>query len=75
MYAQQYFPDTVWQTKKPVEVRMKQQVLDSAVAFAIRNENKADYDLRIATLKAYAREPYYKMMGPYKERGKPAGII
>lgn len=74
-YSQNYFPDTVWQTKKAAEVKMKQQLLDSAVSFAIRNENTADYDLRIATLKAYVREPYYKLMGPYKERGKPAGII
>jgi hypothetical protein len=73
--AQQYYPDSVWQTKTPAEVKMKGALIDSAVAFALRNENKADYDLRIATLKSYASEPYYKMMGPYKHRGKPAGLI
>ena len=50
-------------------------MLDTAIRFAIRNETKIDYDLRIANLKAYANEPSYKLFGPTKERGKPAGII
>lgn len=31
--------------------------------------------MRIANLKAYANEPSYRMLGPMKERGKPAGLI
>jgi len=54
---------------------MKQQLVDSAVAFAVRNENKVEYDLRIANLKAYANEPYYKQLGPFRHRDKPAGVI
>lgn len=50
-------------------------MLDSAVRFAIRNETKTDYDLRLAVLKAYANEPDYKILGPTRHRGKPAGII
>jgi len=30
-------------------------------------------DLRIANLKGISREPEYKMLGPMKERGGPAG--
>ncbi len=75
-YSQQpYFPDSTWQTKKPAELKMNGALIDSAVSFAIRNETKTDYDLRIANLKAYANEPDYKIAGPMRERGKPAGII
>jgi CubicO group peptidase (beta-lactamase class C family) len=75
-YTQQlYFPDSTWQTKKPAELKMNAVLLDSAVNFAIRNETKTDYDLRIAILKAHANEPNYRIAGPTRERGKPAGII
>ena len=75
-YGQQsYFPDSNWQTKKPTELKMNAQLLDSAVSFAIHNETKTDYDLRIANMKAYANEPNYRIAGPMRERGKPAGII
>jgi CubicO group peptidase (beta-lactamase class C family) len=70
-----YFPDSEWKTKAPAELKMDAQLLDSAVNFAIQNETKTDYDLRIANLKAYAREPNYRILGPMKERGKPAGVI
>jgi len=70
-----YYPDSVWQTKKFVELKMNQQLLDSAVSFAIHNDSKTDYDLRIANMKAYASEPDYRIAGPMRERGKPAGII
>ena len=75
-YSQQlYFPDSTWQTKKPAELKMNAQLLDSAVSFAVHNETKTDYDLRIANMKAFANEPNYRIAGPMRERGKPAGII
>ena len=75
-YSQQlYYPDSTWQTKKPGELRMNAVLIDSAVNFAIRNETKTEYDLRIANYKAHEREPGYRIAGPMKERGKPAGII
>ncbi len=72
---QAYFPGAEWQTKKPEEVRMNKALLDSAVRFAINHENKVERDLRIANMKSYAREPGYKIVGPMKERGLPAGLI
>jgi CubicO group peptidase (beta-lactamase class C family) len=76
VYSQElYYPDTAWLIKKPAELKMNPQLIDSAISFAIRNETKTDYDLRIANLKAYANEPGYKITGPMKPRGKPAGII
>jgi CubicO group peptidase (beta-lactamase class C family) len=70
-----YYPDSDWQMKKPKEVRMNAVLLDSAVRFAIANEVKIDNDLRIANMKAYTREPNYRILGPMRERGKPAGLI
>jgi CubicO group peptidase (beta-lactamase class C family) len=76
IYCQQlYFPDSVWQIKKPAELKLNAQLIDSAVSFAIHNETKTDYDLRIANMKAYANEPNYRIAGPMRQRGKPAGII
>ena len=76
IYSQQlYFPDSNWQTKKPAELKMNASLIDSAISFAIQNETKTDHDLRIANLKAYANEPNYRIAGPMRERGKPAGII
>jgi CubicO group peptidase (beta-lactamase class C family) len=74
--AQQfYFPDADWQIKKPEELKMSKQWLDSAIRFALHNENKVERDLRIANMKAYSREPGNKIIGPMKERGGPAGLV
>jgi CubicO group peptidase (beta-lactamase class C family) len=70
-----YYPDTAWQVKAPAELKMNKLLLDSAVNFAIAHENKVDRDLRIANLKAYSDEPDYKITGPMKGRGGPAGLI
>ena len=70
-----YFPDTDWQVKKASELKMNQLLLDSAVTYAIFHENKVEKDLRIANLKSYSNEPGYKIIGPMKERGAPAGLI
>ena len=72
---QPYFPDAVWQLKKPEELKMNKALLDSAVATALKSENKVERDLRIANLKSYSREPGYKIIGAMKERGGPAGLV
>ena len=70
-----YYPDTVWQTKKPADQKMNAQLLDSAVNFALNNDSKTNYNLKIANYQAYNNEPGYRIAGPIKDRGKPAGII
>jgi Beta-lactamase len=72
---QPYFPDADWQIKKPEELKMNKKWLDSAITFALNNENKVERDLRIANMKAYSKEPGYKIIGPMKERGEPAGLV
>ena len=70
-----YFPDTSWQVRTAADLKMNKQLLDSAVNFALTHENNVDTDLRIANLKAYSHEPGYKILGPTKKRGGPAGLI
>ena len=72
---QPYFPDAEWQTKKPEELKMNKVLLDSAISLALKSENNVDRDLRIANMRSYSREPDYKIIGPMKERGGPAGLV
>lgn len=70
-----YYPGETWETKSPSEVKMNASMVDKAVQFAIDNENSVETDLRIANIKAFGREPNYRILGPTKKRGKPAGLI
>lgn len=70
-----YYPDKTWESKAPSDLKMNAELLNSAIKFALTNENKVERDLRIANLKSYVREPDYKILGPMKERGGPAGLI
>ena len=73
-HAQQiYYPGSEWEVKKPGELTMNQAVIDSAVSLALKYENRVERDLRIANIKSYSREPDYKIIGPMKQRGGPAG--
>lgn len=57
---------------------MNASLLDSAVRFALQHEVAMDTDLCLANIKAYsvnAREPNYRILGPMKDRGKPAGLV
>ena len=73
--AQQYYPSSEWQIKKPEELGMNKKKLDSAVKVALQNENAVDRDLRVAILKSYANEPDFKILGPTKQRGASTGVI
>ncbi len=70
-----YFPGAEWEIRKPEELKMNKMWLDSAVSYAIKNESKVEYDLNIAILKAYGKEPGFNIVGPVKPRGGPAGMI
>lgn len=76
LYSQSiYYPGSSWQTKTAKEVGMNSDKLKAAVDFALNNENKVEKDLRIANIKAFGREPNYRILGPMKKRGNPAGLI
>jgi len=76
VFSQQaYFPGKEWQRKKPTEVNMKSAPVDSAVQFALHNDSRTDYDLRIAITKSFGREPGFEILGPTRPRDKPSGLI
>jgi len=72
-----YFPDRgiEWETRDPDKLGMNVAKLNEAVKFAQENEYQGAYDLKIAILEGFSREPYHYLAGPTKDRGKPAGVI
>lgn len=70
-----YFPSKNWERKSASDLKINPAKLDSAVALALRSENKVEKDLRISMLKSYALEPDYKIIGPTKMRGGSAGLV
>jgi len=72
-----YFPPAGanWEQKSPSELGFNPTNLQSAVDFALANNNSVETDLRIAILKAFSREPYHRIVGPTRDRGLPAGMI
>lgn len=75
--AQQlYFPERHdWEERAPTDLGLDAEKVQKAVAFAQAHEYEGERDLRIATLKSFAHEPYHELAGPVRERGGPAGII
>lgn len=71
MAQQTYYPDASWQTNTAQQAGVNKQRLDSAIAFAMANENKVEKDLRLANIKAYSREPGYAIIGPHERTGRP----
>jgi CubicO group peptidase (beta-lactamase class C family) len=70
-----YFPDKNWETKDPTSLGINAAELQSAVDFALENDNRVQRDLRLAILEAYSREPNHSIVGPTRDRGNPAGLI
>ncbi|HEX5872827.1 MAG TPA: serine hydrolase [Longimicrobium sp.] len=64
-----------WERRAPAQVGMNAALVDSAVAFAIANEGTAPRDLELAHYQTFGREPFGEAVGPFAERGAPAGII
>lgn len=73
--SDQYFPGKHWVHKEPHSLGFDSVKLKKAVQFALDNEWPGDKDLRIEILKAFAKEPFIKIIGPTKKRGGPAGVI
>ena len=75
--AATYFPDrSDWQRRAPAEAGFDPAALDSAVKFAIANENPGPRDPVIAHAQTFgATEPFDALVGPVKERGALNGLI
>ena len=68
-------PGDDWERRAPAQVGMNAALLDSAVAFARASESTAPRDLELAHYQTFGREPFGEAVGPFAERGDPAGII
>ena len=73
--AQYVPPANEWESREPASLNLNAAAIQSAVDFALANENSVNRDLRIAILQGFAREPYHGLAGPTRHRGGPAGMI
>ncbi|HEY9282621.1 MAG TPA: serine hydrolase, partial [Pyrinomonadaceae bacterium] len=72
---QVYYPGPEWERRTPQQVGVDPTKLQEAVAFAAASESKAPRDLEAAHYQTFGREPFGQAVGPFKERGDPAGIV
>jgi CubicO group peptidase (beta-lactamase class C family) len=72
-----YFPgkDREWERRTPEQAGMDAARLGEAIAFAKANDTKAPRDLEKTHYQSFGREPFGDGVGPFKERGDPAGVI
>lgn len=71
-----YFPEPgQWEKRTPMEAGLDESKLQEAIQFAIAQENPAPKNLETAHYQTFGREPFGMAVGPFKERGGPAGLI
>jgi CubicO group peptidase (beta-lactamase class C family) len=68
-------PGEQWERRTPAQVGMDEARLAEAVAFAVERETRAPRDLEQNHYLSFGREPHGEAIGPFKERGDPAGIV
>jgi CubicO group peptidase (beta-lactamase class C family) len=73
---QTYFPPQGdWEKRDPSQAGLDGALLKQAIDFAIENETKSSRDLALDHYQSFGREPFSHAIGPFKERGDPAGLI
>ena len=75
---QSYFPPrNDWEAKNPTALDINQQALNQEVQFTQENKYSGYWDLRVAILEVFKREPYNQILGSTttKKRVGPSGII
>jgi CubicO group peptidase (beta-lactamase class C family) len=72
-----YVPDRghVWERRAPEDVGLSPGAVQQAIDFALANESRAPRDLLENHRRSFGREPHGEAVGPFKERGDPAGVI
>src|SRR5574341_1663450 len=68
-------PGESWERRTPQQAQMDGSKLDEAISFAKASETKAPRNLELAHYQSFGREPFGEGVGPFKERGEPAGVI
>jgi CubicO group peptidase (beta-lactamase class C family) len=64
-----------WERRTPQQAGMDAARLREAIDFAVANESKAPRDLELAHYQTFGREPFGQAVGPFRERGAPAGVV
>jgi CubicO group peptidase (beta-lactamase class C family) len=72
-----YYPGPAeqWERRTPQQVGMDAARLQDAINFAVANESKLPRNLEFAHYQTFGREPFGQAVGPFKERGDPAGVV
>jgi CubicO group peptidase (beta-lactamase class C family) len=72
-----YYPGPAdqWERRSPQQVGMDAARLQDAITFAVANESKSPRNLELAHYQTFGREPFGQAVGPFKERGEPAGVV
>jgi len=72
-----YFPDAgdAWERRTPAQAGMDSARLAEAIAFARTNESTGPRNLELAHYQTFGREPFGTPVGPFSERGDPAGVV
>lgn len=74
--AARYFPPRgSWAHQSPGQLGIDSARLAGAVAFAMGHEIPWERDMRAQLAKNTAKEPYPAILGAFKDRGGPAGMI
>lgn len=68
-------PGEQWERRAPEQVGMDAERLREAIEFARANEARAPRDLLLNHHLSFGREPHGEPIGPFRERGDPAGVI
>lgn len=72
-----YYPGPAerWERRTPQQIGMDAARFRDAVGFAVANESKSPRDLELAHYQTFGREPFGQAVGPFRERGAPAGVV
>ena len=64
-----------WERRPPEALGLDAEQIRAAVAFAVENETDMLRDLERNHYLSFGREPHGQAIGPFRERGVPAGLI
>ena len=72
-----YYPGIgdAWERRTPAQAGMDSARLAEAIAFAKANESRMARNLELAHYQSFGREPLGTPVGPFADRGDPAGIV
>lgn len=75
LHAQYVPPAGAWEQRDPAQVGLDAAAVRDAIAFAIANESSGSRDLLANHARTFGREPHGEAVGPFRDRGDPAGVI